>query len=98
MITRDRREELPADKIAAKNEEKIYSDPAEAVDLAGQREPHDAGVVNRDDEDSHRPEEIEAWLARAIRETRINGGIGRGLVNRSILAELRAKKRPAADR
>ena len=68
---REWREELPADKITAEDEEKIDTDPAEPMYATGQRKAHDAGVVNDDDDDGERAEKIESRLAFAILKTGI---------------------------
>jgi hypothetical protein len=73
LVARERREELPADEVTAENKEEIDADPAEAVDPPGKRKSHDAGVVNRDEDDGERAEKIEAGFALTICETRIDG-------------------------
>ena len=93
LLARERREKLSADEIAAENEEKIYPDPTKTVNPAGKRKSHDAGVVNRDDDDGDGAEEIEPRLAFTIGETRVNGRIGRWLVDGLKLAESGSKKR-----
>jgi hypothetical protein len=45
--------------------------------LAGQREAHDAGVVNDDDDNREGAEKIETRLTRARREARIDRTRGR---------------------
>ena len=69
----ERGEQLPADQISAEDEEKIDPDPAEAMDAAGHRETHDAGVINDHDDDGEGAEKIETGLTLAILETRIDG-------------------------
>ena len=71
LPARDRGEELSADQVTAENEKKIDADPAEAVDPAGKREAHDAGVVDDDDDDRESAEKIETGLALAIGKARI---------------------------
>jgi hypothetical protein len=44
------------------------------MNTAGEREAHDAGVINRDDENGESAEEIETGLAFTIREARIDLG------------------------
>ena len=51
VIARELRQKLATNQIAAKNKEKIYTDPAPPVHATGQRKTHDAGVVNDDDDD-----------------------------------------------
>ena len=71
-ISNQGRKELTADQVAAKDKEEIDADPAEAMDAAGERETHDAGVVNNNDYDRERAEEIETRLALAIGKARID--------------------------
>jgi hypothetical protein len=68
---------LTANQVTAEDEEKIDPDPAEPMHLAGQREAHDAGVVNDDDDNRESAEKIEARLALAVREARIDRTRGR---------------------
>jgi hypothetical protein len=42
------------------------------MNLARQRESHDAGVINNDDDDGQGAEKIEARLTFTIAETRID--------------------------
>ena len=72
MIPRKRDEQLAADQISTKNKEKIDTDPAEAIDTAGQFESEQRGVVNNDYDDGKRAEKIEAGLAFAISKARID--------------------------
>lgn len=67
-----RREQLPADQVTAEDKEQIDADPAEAVDAAGKREAHDAGVVDKNNDDGESAEEIETGLALAILKARID--------------------------
>ncbi|MEY2528849.1 MAG: hypothetical protein QOJ05_939, partial [Verrucomicrobiota bacterium] len=71
--------ELPADQVAAQDEEKIDTDPAKTMGPAGQGKAHNAGVVNRDDKDGRGAEKIETRLPFAIGEPGIDGG-RRGVV------------------
>ena len=63
---------MAADQITAKDKEKIDADPAEAVHTAGQFESEQRGMVNNDEDDRERAEQIEAGLAFAILKTRID--------------------------
>src|SRR6476661_3406280 len=72
LIPRKRGEQLAADQITAKDEEKIDTDPAEAVHPAGQFESEKCGVINNDHDDRKRAEKIEAGLAFAILKARID--------------------------
>src|SRR5438128_11571738 len=73
-ILRERSEQLSTDQITAQDEEKIDTDPAEAIDPAGQFESEKRGVVNDDDDDGERAEKIETRLALAILKARIDYG------------------------
>jgi hypothetical protein len=42
--------------------------------FAGQREAHDAGVIDDDDDNRESAEKIEARLALTVREARVNLG------------------------
>ena len=92
MMSRELREQLPADQIAAEDEEEIDADPAETMDVAGKRETHDTGVVNDDNDDGEGAEKIETGLARAIREARINGDLAHRFIGAHNLAESRVKQ------
>jgi len=61
---------LAADQITAEDKEKIDTDPAEAIDPAGQFESEKRGVVNDDHDDGERAEKIETWLALTILKAR----------------------------
>jgi hypothetical protein len=63
---------LAANQITAEDKEKIDTDPAKAVHSAGQLKPEQCGVVNNDHDDGKRAEKIEAGLAFAISEARID--------------------------
>src|SRR5438045_8207577 len=62
VIARELREKLAANHITAKNKEKIYTDPTPAVHATRRRKTHDAGVINHNSHDSHRPKENETGL------------------------------------
>ena len=68
LAPRQRCQQLPADQVTAEDEEKIDPDPAETVDLVGERKSHDAGVVDDDNDDGERAEQIETGLTLAIRK------------------------------
>src|ERR1700730_5680514 len=72
LIARERRKQLAADQVSAEDKEKIDTDPAEAVDAAGKRKAHDAGVINDHDDDGERAKKIETRLALAILKAWIN--------------------------
>jgi hypothetical protein len=58
--------------------------------LAGEREAHDARVVNDDDDDRERAEKIEARLALAIRKARVDRRFGSWRANaRNLAAQAR---------
>jgi len=78
---------LSADQVTAEDKEKIDADPAETMDLSGQREAHDPGVVNDDDEDRQGAEKIETRLALALREARIDRNFDNGLRDAARLAD-----------
>jgi hypothetical protein len=65
---------LSTDEITAQDEEKVDPDPTEAMPAIRQREPENAGVVNNDNDDGERAEEIETGLAFAISKARIDCG------------------------
>jgi len=71
VIARELREKLAANQITAKNKEKIYTDPTPAVHATRPRKTHDAGVINNNSDDCHRPKEIETGLPLSILEPRI---------------------------
>ena len=73
MIARERGKELAADQVAAENKEKIDTDPAKAIDPAGQFESEQRSVINDDHDDGERAEKIETRLALAISKAWING-------------------------
>jgi hypothetical protein len=62
---------LSADQVTAQDKEEIDADPAKAIELAGRFESEKRGVIDRDDNDSERAQQIETGLTRAIRETRV---------------------------
>jgi len=72
LATRDLRQELAANQIAAENKKEIDADPTPSMDATRQRETHDASVINDDDDDCQRAEKIETGLALAALETRVD--------------------------
>ena len=72
LIGRERGEQLAADQVSAKDEEKIDTDPAEAINAAGQFESEKRRVINDDNNDGKRTEKIETRLAFAISKARID--------------------------
>ena len=72
---------MPADQVTAEDEEKIDSDPAEAINAAGQFESEKRRVINDDYNDGERPEKIETRLTFAILKARVDRSFGYGLVN-----------------
>jgi hypothetical protein len=68
-------EELAADQVTAEDKEKIDADPAETMDAARQREAHDSGVVDDDNDDREGAEKIETRLALAIGKARVDSGL-----------------------
>jgi len=71
LSAREFHQELATNKVAAENKEKVHADPTPSMDTIWQRKPHDAGVINNDDNDCQRPKEIETGLPVSILETRI---------------------------
>jgi len=63
---------LSADQITAEHKEEVNTDPAEAVDAAGQFESEKGGVINNDHDDGECAEKIETGLAFAILKARID--------------------------
>src|SRR5207237_1743389 len=72
LIARERREQLATYQVSAEDKEKIDTDPAEAIDPAGQFESEKRGVVNDDDDDGERAEKIETRLALTILKARVD--------------------------
>jgi len=72
---------LPADQVTAEDEEKINTDPAEAINAAGQFESEKRRVINDDNNDGERTEKIEARLTFAPLKARVDRSFGYGLVN-----------------
>jgi hypothetical protein len=72
---------LPADQVTAEDEEKIDTDPAEAINTAGQFESEKRRVINDDNNDGERAEKIEARLTLAILKARVDRSFRYGLVN-----------------
>ena len=64
-------------KINREHEEKVDTDPAKAMHFTRERKPHDAGVINDDNNDRERAEKIETWLTFTTREARIDSKRGR---------------------
>ena len=63
---------MSADQITAEHKEEVNTDPAEAVDAAGQFESEKGGVINNDHDDGECAEKIETGLAFAILKARID--------------------------
>ena len=80
-FARQRREQLSTDQVAAKNKEKVDTDPAKAVRATWKLETEDTGMINNDDDNGKGAEQIETRLAFAIGEAWIDNGLGRGLLN-----------------
>lgn len=91
---------MPADQVTTQDEEQIHADPAETMDVVGEREAHDARVVDDDNNDGERAEKIDPGLPLAVLEARIDSELstaslrqegscscGRGLRNGRNLAE-----------
>jgi hypothetical protein len=72
---------LSADQVTAEDEEKIDTDPAEAINAAGQFESEKRRVINDDDDDGERTEKIETRLTFAMLKARVDYRLGYGLVN-----------------
>jgi hypothetical protein len=68
----ERAEQLPADQITAQDEEKIDSDPAEAINAAGQFESEKRRVIKDDNNDGKRTEKVETRLAFAFSKAGID--------------------------
>src|SRR5437899_8958710 len=51
LTTRQLRQKLAANQIPAENKKEIDADPTPSVDATRQRETHDAGVINNDEDD-----------------------------------------------
>jgi hypothetical protein len=81
VSAREWREQLAADEVSAKDKEKIDTDPAKAVHTAGQRKAHNTGVVDDYHDNGERAEEIEAGLAFAIGEARVDDSLVFGSVS-----------------
>jgi len=67
---------LAADQITAEDKEKIDTDPAEAVHPAGQFESEKRSVIDDNDDNGERAEQIEPGLALAVAKSRINRSLG----------------------
>ena len=63
---------MAADQISAQDEEKIDTDPTEAIDPGRQFESEKRGVINDDDDNGERAKKIETGLAFAILKARID--------------------------
>ncbi len=72
---------MPADQITAEDEEKIDTDPAEAINAAGQFESEKCRVINDDNNNGEGTEKIEARLTFATLKARVDCNFGYGLVN-----------------
>ena len=77
----ERSEQLPADQVTAEDEEKIDTDPAEAINAAGQFESEKRRVINDDNNDGEGTEKIETRLTFAILKARVDRSFGYGVVN-----------------
>ena len=86
---------MSADQVTAQDKEEVDADPAEAIEVAGRFESEKRGVIDRDDKNGERAKKIEARLALAMRETRIDFG-GRRTEDGGQRSEvgLRDKKNP----
>jgi hypothetical protein len=62
------------------------------MNVAGQGEPHDAGVVDDDNDNGEGAEKVETGLALAIREARINCSLAHRFMDARNVAEVRAKQ------
>src|SRR5262249_8595897 len=71
LTTRELRQELASNQVAAEDKEKIDTDPSPSMDATRQWKTHEAGVINDDENDCQRPEKIETGLAIAALETRV---------------------------
>jgi hypothetical protein len=63
---------LATDQVTAQNKEKIDTDPAPAMNAAGHRKAHNAGVINDDDDNGDGAKKIETRLTFAIAKARID--------------------------
>ena len=72
---------MPADQVTAEDEEKIDTDPAEAINAAGQFESEKRRVINDDNNDGERTEKIQTRLTFATLKARVDRSFGCGLVN-----------------
>ena len=78
---------MPADQVTAEDEEKIDSDPAEAINAAGQFESEKRRVIDDDNNDGEGTEKVETRLTFAILKVRVDSepewhfSFGYGLVN-----------------
>jgi len=68
----ERGEQLAAYQVTTEDKEKIDTDPAEAINAAGQFESEKRRVINDDNNDGKRTEKIETRLAFAISKARID--------------------------
>jgi hypothetical protein len=93
LPTLERREQLSADEITAEDEEKIDTDPAEAMPMIRKREAENAGVIDNNDDDGQRTEEIETGLAFAISKARIDYGLAHGFIDAGNLTDSRSIRR-----
>ena len=93
MPTLEGCEQLSADEITAEDEEKIDTDPAEAMPIVRKREAENAGVIDNDDDDGERTEKIETGLAFAISKARIDCGLTLGFSDARNVADSRSTRR-----
>jgi hypothetical protein len=93
LPTLERRKQLSADEITAEDEEKIDTDPAEAMPMIRKREAENAGVIDNNDDDGQRTEEIETGLAFAISKARIDYGLAHGFIDAGNVTDSRSIRR-----
>ena len=93
LPTLDRREQLSADEITAEDEEKIDTDPAEAMPMIRKREAENAGVIDNDDDDGERTEKIETGLAFPVGKARIDCDLAHGFIDARNVANSRSIRR-----
>ncbi len=69
---RQRRQQLTTDEVAAEHEEKIDTDPTEAMPVVREREAENAGVVNDNQDDREGAEKVETRLTLAVGKARVD--------------------------
>jgi hypothetical protein len=72
---------LTTDQLAAKDEEKIDTDPTEAVATIRQREAENPGVIDNNDDDGKRAEKIQPGLPLTISKARVDCGLTHGFID-----------------